>query len=50
MRGKTVKLFMVGSIKMPKMFTVSNNKNNERQAKSKEKQVRKIARKKNKEE
>ena len=32
------------------MFTVSNNKNNDRQVESKEKQVRKIGRKKNKEE
>ena len=41
---------MAGSIKRPQLCTVKNNKNNERQAKSKEKQVRKIARKKNKEE
>ena len=50
MRGKTIKFFTVGSIKRPKMFTVSNNKNNDRQVESKEKQVRKIGRKKNKEE
>ena len=50
MRGKTVKLITEGSIKRPSLCIVNDSnkrrKNNERQAESKEKQVRKIARKK----